>query len=146
MNRNRWLILAAWMISDAVVLVPGGVVSQIRNADGRIDQNVKDSPYGKLCFRCSKPAVKFGDFTDGVRRYYCAEHLVPDRTGSTSGVTGEKRFKAAVTFAVLGLLFGLNTLRVAVHAAKPTLFKPTLLGAALGLASSVGFWFWFRSL
>ena len=146
MNRNPWLILAAWLVADAIVLVPGGVVSQIRKADVRIDRNVKDSPLGKLCYRCQKPAVKFGDFTDGVRRYYCADHTVPDRTGSTSGVTGEKRFNPIVCYGILGVIFGVNTLRVAIHAAKPAMFKPTAIGGAVGVVAAGLLWVWFHSL
>jgi hypothetical protein len=90
--------------------------------------------------------VKFGDYLDGSRRFSCDAHHVPDRVGSSSGVAGNKRFSATVSCRTLAVVFGLNTLRVLIHAGKPDFFKPTLVGAFVGVALSVLAWFWFRSL
>ncbi len=140
--------LILWLLADLIVLIPGGVVTQVNRAEAAIQAQVVASPLGKLCYICGAPAVQFARYTDGSIRYFCSAHTPPEEMRATSpGEHGDKMFNPKAIFIVLGLVFGIGTYRSVIHlVTQGEKLTSTVFGAVIGLALALGAWFWFSLL
>ncbi|HEV3444359.1 MAG TPA: hypothetical protein VG099_06935 [Gemmataceae bacterium] len=144
---KRAIVAALWLLASAALLVPGGIVTQIWEADRRFNERLVDSPLGKLCYRCNAPAVLSAQYDDGSIRYFCKEHDPPERMQRTSsGDRGQKGFNPWLCIAVLGGIYGVNSLRALVQLfSTAKLFRASLPGALIGVVTVVLAWCWFAT-
>jgi hypothetical protein len=148
---NRRMLLFMWTIwlgCMGIILIPGGVITQIRRADERINDLVAASPLGKLCYVCGGPAVQSAKYDDGSVRYFCEQHDPPVRVHvDSAGDKGNKGFNPRFCIIALLVFYGVNTGRAAIHIVRPwRKYIPTLTGATLGLSAVVAIWWWYYSL
>ena len=119
-RRNRVLIATIWLAGIAMVVIPGGVITQIWRASESFDERVAASPLGKLCYACGQPAVQFAEYTDGSVRYFCDRHPPPQQARATSaGDKGSKGLNPYFCIAILSVFFGANTVRALAYVVRP---------------------------
>jgi hypothetical protein len=148
-NRRILIFMGAiWLACLGIILIPGGVITQIWEADERFNERLAASPLGKLCYNCSAPAVYRAEYSDGSIRYYCEQHIPPKRTRRESpGDKGSKGFNPQFCIITLLIFYGVNALRAMVHIFRPwRAYIPTLPGALIGLVAAMTAWWWFHSL
>jgi hypothetical protein len=148
-EKTRSITIAVlWVVSLGVVVVPGGVLTQIWQADSRFNNRVSASPFGKLCYLCNAPAVYSAEYSDGSTRYFCKDHHPPSRMqGTTSGEKGGKDYDPWLWTIFFPLIFGVNILRAFVQPFLPwRRFCPSLPGAVVGVVFAGAAWGWFTSL
>jgi hypothetical protein len=131
-----------------VVVVPGGIITQIYKANRRFDEKVAASPMGKLCYHCNGPAIQVAEYTDGSVRYFCEQHPPPRRSRATSpGDQGSKGFNPGFALVLVLGFVSVNTARALVQVVRPWKgYVPTLPGAIIGLVTVIGAWIWFFGL
>jgi hypothetical protein len=142
------IIAAIWVVSLGVVVIPGGILTQIWQADTRFDQRLQASPVGKLCSHCNGPAVQIATYADGTVRYYCEDHKPPslERRGAANDTYGEKKFNPWFATLVVALFYAINTLRACVQLFQTSIvLRATLPGALFGFVFTALAWAWFAS-
>ena len=146
-TRKPVVVAVLWLFSVGVLLLPGGVLTQIWRADERFNERVAESPLGKLCYRCNRPAVVSARYDDGSVRYFCKHHDPPEQMRATSsGDQGQKGFNPWFCIGLLGVIYGINTLRAVVQLfSTAQFFQASLTGAVIGVVTSGLAWYWFAS-
>ena len=136
-----------WLLSIAVLIVPGGVVTQIWKANERFRSREAESPLGKLCYFCNAPAVHSAQYDDGGVRYFCIGHTPPEQVHADStGEHGRNSFNPWFCITVLGGIYGIHALRSLLQLySTAKLFQASLPGALIGMVFSAMAWFWFAA-
>ena len=61
---------ALWALCGAVIVGPGGIITQEHRGRQRIEANLSASPLKQICYVCGAPATQAASYTDGSTRYY----------------------------------------------------------------------------
>ncbi len=142
------MAVVGWIVALLIVLLPGGVLTQVWTAKYRIAEKYAASPLGKLCYYCGRPATHSQAYTNGEVLYFCDRHKAPKEIWASYGKPMEhgNGYNPVVCTVVLALIYGGNILNVLMSLILRGREKyPSAHGAFLGIFAAVGFWFWFHS-
>jgi len=137
-------IILMWIISAVIIFTPYGVMSQIKYARIRADKLMQQSPYNRLCYKCSRPAM-YKQTYELSTHYFCEKHWPPPESLSWNPLDyifkPEKGLDSLFVIILVLLIYLSNYFRVIVHfLSKRQRFKLTISGSIWAVVGALIFW------
>jgi len=137
-------IILMWIISAVIIFTPYGVMSQMKYARIRADKLMEQSPYNRLCYKCSRPATHKQTYQLSTH-YFCDKHWPPPESLSWNWLnyifTPEKGLNALFVISIVLLIYLPNYFRVIFHfLSRRQRFKLTISGSIWTVVGALIFW------
>ncbi len=147
-NQNFKIAIFGWIIGLLILLMPGGVLTQIWTAKYRIAGRYTASPLGEVCYYCGRPATHAQRYTNGEVLYFCDKHKPPDEIWSSYGTHlphGNGYNPVFCTIFVLAIYLGNLIYMLVSFFNGRRKGAVSVRGAGWGIFWAVVFWLWFHS-
>ncbi|MFH1063179.1 MAG: hypothetical protein V1747_09910 [Candidatus Omnitrophota bacterium] len=150
MDNKPRTVLVLWILALLIVVLPGGVISQIWQANWRIDGKIEHSYLNHLCYKCNNSATLSQKYSNGETLYFCSEHKPLEKIRRKYGAKSNSKIKGYnplfCTIIILAIYLGnfINALFSLIIKHKNK--AGSIIGAGWGIFWAIIFLIWFKNL